>query len=92
MNIYVHHLWADDVTINIFKNIRFDVIRDMLMGPHVFYYRFTGEFIKNIHTPPFYIYWKVPTLERSVSLVIYSAAQPHFQIEFSIFLIEICVE
>jgi hypothetical protein len=64
----------------------------MLMGPHVFCHRFTGELIKNIHTPPFYIYWKVPTLERSVSMVIYSAAQPHFQIEFSIFLIEKCVE
>jgi hypothetical protein len=68
-NLHMHHLWADVVTINISKNIRVGVKRDMLMGLHVFYHRFTGQFIKNIHTPPFYIYLKDPTSDKSVSII-----------------------
>jgi len=63
------HLWADVVTTNTFKNIRFGLIRDMLMDHHVFCHRFTRQFIKNIHTSPFKIYLKVPTPEKSVSIV-----------------------
>jgi len=67
MNLHMHHLWAMTWQQTFSKNIRFGVIRDMLMGPHVFYHRFTGQFIKNIHTSPFYIYWKVP--DNNVSIV-----------------------
>jgi hypothetical protein len=68
-NLHMHHFWADVVKTNIFENIRFGVIRDMLLGPLVFYHRFTGQCIKNMHVSPIYIYLEVPTPDKSVSFV-----------------------